>query len=96
MITTDDITRVLVDRATLRQKALNAIPHEARIELARFCSAFKSCFHDDPRRHALMEGRREVWLFLEQHWEMTPEQLAEIYRSAGITVTKLQGDDDDE
>jgi len=31
-------------------------------DLARFCRANESTFHADPRTHALLEGRREVWL----------------------------------
>lgn len=44
-------------------------------DLARFCRAHKSTFHVDPRAHAMMEGRREVWLRIAQHMNMTPDEL---------------------
>lgn len=77
-----NLFNALIDKVKLRKRAYAAIPHDVRVDLARFCCAHKSCFHADPRRHALMEGRREVWLWLEMHWQMTPAQLAEIYYAA--------------
>ena len=35
---------------------------EALADLAQFCRANESCFHSDPRIHAMLEGRREVYL----------------------------------
>ncbi|ARS27619.1 Bbp19 family protein [Sphingomonas sp. KC8] len=39
-------------------------PHAAVVlaDIARFCRADETCFDADPRTHALLEGRREVWL----------------------------------
>ncbi len=48
-------------------------------DLARFCRAHESTFHADPRAHALAEGRREVWLRLQEHLQLTPEQLWSLY-----------------
>lgn len=48
-------------------------------DLAKFCRANESCFHPDPRVHAVMEGRREVWLRLQYHLNLTPEQLLQFY-----------------
>lgn len=31
-------------------------------DLADFCRAFVTCFHENDRLHAVAEGRREVWL----------------------------------
>lgn len=47
--------------------------------LAKFCRANETCFHQDARLHAVAEGRREVWLHLQQYLNLTPEQLAELY-----------------
>lgn len=47
-------------------------------DLAKFCRANKSTFNTDPRAHAVLEGRREVWLRIEQHLHLTPEQLWEL------------------
>lgn len=48
-------------------------------DLAQFCRANRSTFHEDARAHALAEGRREVWLRIANHLNMTPEQLWQLY-----------------
>ena len=48
---------------------------EVLCDLARFCRASESTFHPDPRLHAVAEGRREVWLRIARHLQMTDEQL---------------------
>jgi hypothetical protein len=58
-----------------RQAAYQAIPADALIDLAEFCRANESCFHADPRMHAVLEGRREVWLRIQEHLHLTPTQL---------------------
>jgi hypothetical protein len=49
-------------------------------DLAKFCRAEESCFHMDPRAHALAEGRREVWLRIQSHLNLTSEELAAKYK----------------
>lgn len=49
------------------------------IDLARFCRANESAFDADPRIHAALEGRREVWLRIQQHLGLTSEQLMQLY-----------------
>ena len=44
-------------------------------DLAQFCRGGKSTFDPDPRVHALLEGRREVWLRIADHLNMTEEEL---------------------
>ena len=48
-------------------------------DLARFCFAHHSTMHVDPRAHAMSEGRREVWLRIQNHLNLTPDQLWELY-----------------
>ena len=48
-------------------------------DLARFCRAHKSTYHDDARAHAVAEGRREVWLRLQNHLQLSPDELWELY-----------------
>ena len=45
-------------------------------DLAKFCRADASCFDPDPRVHAALEGRREVWLRINDFLTLSPEQLA--------------------
>lgn len=44
-------------------------------DLARFCRANVSTFHEDARLHAVAEGRREVWLRIQQHLNLSPADL---------------------
>lgn len=48
-------------------------------DLARFCRADRTAFHADPRVHAALEGRREVWLRITQHLNLSSEELLELY-----------------
>ena len=44
-------------------------------DLALFCRANASTFDPDARLHAVAEGRREVWLRLQNHLNLTPAEL---------------------
>jgi len=48
-------------------------------DLARFCRAHDTTFHQDQRIHALMEGRREVWLRIQEHLNLDSDKLWELY-----------------
>jgi hypothetical protein len=48
-------------------------------DLAIFCRANTTTFHPDPRIHAALEGRREVWLRIQQHLNLTADELVQIY-----------------
>lgn len=47
--------------------------------LMTFCRANESCFHPDPRLHAVAEGRREVWLLFQTFHDHSIEDLLKIY-----------------
>lgn len=47
-------------------------------DLAVFCRAATSTFHPDPRVHAVAEGRREVWLRIQNHLNLSDEQMLEL------------------
>lgn len=44
-------------------------------DLAKFCRAHTTTFHPDPRAHAMLEGRREVWLRIQENLQLTPEDI---------------------
>lgn len=44
-------------------------------DLAKFCRAHTSTFHPDPHLAAKMDGRREVWLRIQQHLQLNDEAL---------------------
>lgn len=48
-------------------------------DLAKFCRANESTFHVDPRAHAMLEGRREVWLRIQHHLNLSEEELWKLY-----------------
>ncbi len=48
-------------------------------DLARFCRAHESTFDPDPRVHALLEGRKEVWNRIQHHLQMTDEDIWTYY-----------------
>jgi len=58
---------------------LTPFGYEVLADLASFCRANKSTYHDDPRAHAVLEGRREVWLRIQQHLQLSDDDLWKIY-----------------
>jgi hypothetical protein len=48
-------------------------------DLAQFCRATASAFHPDPRVHAVLEGRREVYLRIMQHLDLSEQELWDLY-----------------
>lgn len=48
-------------------------------DLAGFCRANESTFHSDPRMHAVLEGRREVFLRIMDHIGLTPDEFFSKY-----------------
>lgn len=67
---------LLRDRQVNYRLALGGPPGQVVLaDLARFCRADQTTFHPDPRVHALMEGRREVWLRIKEHLDLDLEDL---------------------
>jgi len=54
-------------------------------DLATFCRATESTFREDPRAHALLEGRREVYLRIMEMCNLSDEEYWEKYRRRGMT-----------
>lgn len=53
-------------------------------DLQKFCRGNVSTFHADPRLHALMEGRREVFLRISHHLRLTDTELWAIYGNKSL------------
>ncbi len=67
-------------------------------DLAKFCRAAETCYHDDPRKHAVLEGRREVWLRIAQHLNLSTGQLYDLYGGKTVQVkptTVKEGEEDE-
>lgn len=76
----DRIRRFLAGRRTDYVRTFRGPCAEAVLaDLARFCRAKESTFHPDPRVHALAEGRREVWLRIQHHLQLSDDQLFDLY-----------------
>lgn len=80
-----------VERLALRKRAYMAIPLDAMLDLAGFCRAERSCWDADPRVHAALEGRREVYLRIKQHHELSAEELLVLYSDGAIALWEIEG-----
>jgi len=60
-------------------QAENRAAQRVLADLAKFCRANQTTFHADPRLHAVLEGRREVFLRITTHLKLSEEQLWAIY-----------------
>lgn len=58
---------------------LSPFGQEVMADLAKFCRANQTTFHTDARVHAVAEGRREVWLRIQQHLNLSDDDLWRIY-----------------
>lgn len=64
-------------------------------DLRKFCRADETCFHPDPRVHAVLEGRREVWIRIQEHLTVDPTALVEKYNSGSVRVIRVETEDED-
>lgn len=48
-------------------------------DLSKFCRADTTTFDPDPRIHAVLEGRREVWLRIQKHLNSSNQELLRFY-----------------
>lgn len=49
-------------------------------DLAKFCRAHEPTFHKDPRIHAMLEGRRDVWLRIQEQLNLNVDQIYELHK----------------
>lgn len=80
-------------KASYQRTFLSPTGQDCLTDLAKFCRANASCFDADPRVHAVLEGRREVWLRIQQHLNLTSEQLFQIFSGKQIQVVTANDDD---
>lgn len=48
-------------------------------DLAKFCRAHETTFHTDERVAAVLEGRREVWLRIQNHLNLTTDEIYDLH-----------------
>lgn len=70
-------TRQQAYQQTFNEESLSS--QKVLEDLYRFCRGGDTTFNPDPRLHALLEGRREVWLRIQYHLKLDPDQLWKTY-----------------
>jgi|SRR6185437_11673169 len=79
-------------RAYLETFSINTNPADRVVleDLAKFCRANESTFNPDARIEGLLQGRREVWLRIAQHMNLTDEDAWALYTGVAVRpdVTK--------
>lgn len=80
-MTPEKLTEILSDRQRAYMLAFRTVAGEAILaDLAVFCRANETCvIPGDRDRTYVLEGRREVWLRIRHHLDLTTEQLTERY-----------------
>lgn len=86
----DRIKHYLVNRARAYRRVFNRESIDTDVvlaDLARFCRAAASTAHTDPYMAARLDGRREVWLRIAEHLNLSTEDL---YRRYNGTTSERQ------
>ena len=72
---------------------MNPIGQEVLRDLADWCRANETCvIPGDRDRTLILEGRREVWLRIQQHLNLSANHLFELYTNKPITLTESGND----
>lgn len=78
----ESIKRFLMGRQTAYRVVFDGPRgQEVLADLAKFCRANQTTFHPDPRIEGRLDGRREVWLRIQNHLQLTPDELWKLYQS---------------
>ena len=56
-------------------------------DLAKFCRAHETCF-GDAKTQDLLEGRRQVWLRIQQYLKLSEDELIELHKVKELTGAK--------
>ena len=75
----------LTSRTLAYRRTFNPESRDAQVvlaDMARFCRADRSTAHVDSHVAARLDGRREVWLRVQQHLNLTTGELYRLYGGA--------------
>lgn len=61
-------------------------------DLAKFCRANESCYHQEDFMRGVLTGRREVWLRIQAHLNLSDRELWRLYNPSMLAID--DGDDD--
>lgn len=87
----DAIKRLFVGRSFAYNQVFsrqNQFTNAVLKDLAKFCRAYESTFDVDQRKHAALEGRREVWLRIAENLELSGEEIYELHKVKEIAKGK--------
>lgn len=80
MTETERMLALILDvKRSFQQGCGSETPTLMMTDLALFCCADRTCFDPDPHKHAMMSGRREVYLRILEHLKLSPEELLVLY-----------------
>lgn len=80
----EKIKDYLITRGQSYRKTFTGI-HGERVltDLARFCRANESTFTPDSRAEGILQGRREVWLRISKHLNLSEDELQAYFNPQG-------------
>lgn len=82
---------VITLRAAFRRAFGSYAGQAVLIDLARFCRAGETCvIAGDHDRTLILEGRREVFLRIQEHLRLQPEQLYALYAGQNFNEEKKE------
>lgn len=86
---TSKAQQFVAERRTDYLKTFNT-PHGEKVleDLAKFCRAHETTFHTDARVHAALEGRREVFLRIQQHLNLDDPSLWRLFGANPVVSPK--------
>lgn len=87
--------RVAYQKTFLVDGHIAPYAQEVLHDLALFCRAYESTFHKDPRAHAVLEGRREVWIRIQNHLHLTDDQLLKLHAPAAAQAASTSQENPD-
>jgi len=80
----EQVKDFLVTRAQAYKRTFSGIYGErVLIDLASFCRANESTFNPDARAEGVLQGRREVWLRISKHLNLTEDELQAYFNPQG-------------
>ena len=80
----EQVKNFLITRGQAYRQTFKGIYAErVLIDLARFCRANESTFNPDARAEGVLQGRREVWLRISKHLNLTEDELQAYFNPQG-------------
>jgi hypothetical protein len=80
----EQVKNFLITRGQAYRQTFSGIYGErVLIDLALFCRANESTFVPDPRAEGILQGRREVWLRISKHLNLSEDELQAYFNPQG-------------